>query len=43
MEECDLLRRLLDSKIGHTDVLFLAHFGAPPISGLKQFDKTIKK
>jgi hypothetical protein len=33
----------LDSGIGSSDALFLAHFGAPPISGAKEIDKGNKK
>ncbi len=33
----------LDSRIGGSDVLFLAHFGAPLISGAKEFDRISKK
>jgi hypothetical protein len=32
-----------DSKIACSDVLFLAHFGAPAISGAKEIDKVNKK
>jgi hypothetical protein len=33
----------LDSKIDSADPLFLVHFGAPPISGAKEFDRVSKK
>ncbi len=33
----------LDSRIGGTDLLFLAHFGAPPVSGAKEIDTLEKK
>lgn len=33
----------LDSKIGSSVALFLAHFGAPPIFGAKEFDTIEKK
>ena len=32
-----------DSKIGVSDALFLAHFGAPAISGAKEIDKADRK
>jgi hypothetical protein len=33
----------LNSEIGSSDALFLAHFGAPPVFGAKQFDKQSRK
>jgi len=33
----------LDSRIGGTDALFLAHFGAPPIFRAKEFDRVSRK
>ncbi|MDH4238872.1 MAG: hypothetical protein OEW48_04860 [Phycisphaerae bacterium] len=33
----------LDSKIGRSEGIFLAHFGAPPISGSNEIDKVNKK
>jgi hypothetical protein len=33
----------LDSRIGGTDALFLAHFGAPPVFGAKEFDRVSRK
>ncbi len=33
----------LDSKIGRSDVLFLAHFGAPSIFEAKEIDKPNRK
>jgi hypothetical protein len=33
----------LDSKIGGSDPLFLAHFGAPPASEAKGIDRVDKK
>jgi hypothetical protein len=34
---------ILDSRIGSSDVLFLVHFGAPPVSGAKEIDKKDEK
>lgn len=33
----------LDSKIGRSEGIFLAHFGAPPVSGAKEFDRVSRK
>jgi len=33
----------LDRKIGRSECIFLAHFGAPPISGAKEIDKVDEK
>ena len=33
----------LDSKIGRSELIFLAHFGAPPIFEVKEIDKGNKK
>jgi hypothetical protein len=29
----------LDSKTGRSELIFLVHFGAPPVSGAKEIDK----
>jgi hypothetical protein len=34
---------ILNSKIGSSDALFLAHFGVPPVSGAKEIDRVNKK
>jgi len=33
----------LNSRRGNVDPLFLAHFGAPPVFGTKEFDRITKK
>jgi len=41
--EMDEYIRHLNSGIGGADVLFLVHFGAPPISEAKEIDKQCRK
>ncbi|MHC4543495.1 MAG: hypothetical protein ACYSYL_03055 [Planctomycetota bacterium] len=33
----------MDGRICCSDALFLVHFGAPPVSGAKEFDRFSKK